>query len=185
MMNRLTATFVLCASLLCNAAAAPAGVARVRARGTGEAFTATVKKSEARFTLPAPQRPEWRWRRSETAANEREYMVSVNVVNEGRAYSFGFYLWKRAGAAQGRGNLASLVEAGQESAFARTPDGHMVIVRDAGVRVRTDGGHFVITVSGRKNVERLFSGRPAEVKIETAILGEPPASQTVPVVYEK
>lgn len=180
-MNRLTATFVLCASLLCNAAAAPA---RGRSQGAGEPFTATVKKSEARFTLPAPQRPEWRWRRSETPGNAREYMVSVKVTNEGREYSFGFYLWKRAGATQGRGNLAALIEAGQESAFERTPNGHMVIVRDAGVRVRTDGQHLVITVSGRKNVARLFSGRPAEVKIETTILDEPPTSQTVPVTYE-
>ena len=31
---------------------------------------------------------------------------------------------------------------------------------------------------------RLFPGRPAEVRIETHILGEPPTTQTVSVVYE-
>ena len=178
-MNRLTAICFLCALLLCNAAPA-----RVQAQGTGEPYTAMVKKNEARFTLPAPQRPEWRWRKSETPGNAREYMISVKVTNEGKEYSFGFYLWKRAGAMQGRGNLSSLIEAGQESLFERTPNGHMVIVRDAGVKVRTDGQHLIINVSGRKNVERLFSGRPAEVKIEKAILDEPPTSQTVPVTYE-
>ncbi|HEX8282783.1 MAG TPA: hypothetical protein VF588_05490 [Pyrinomonadaceae bacterium] len=186
MRNRHKATLVLFASLLCVAAAATGVRAQDVGFGgrAGEPYTAVVKAGEARFTLPAPQRPEWRWHRSETKENAREYMLSVKVVNEGQEYTFGFFLWKFPGARPQSGNLSSLIEAGQESLFVRAPNGHNGIVRDAGVKVRRDGDRVVITVKGRKNVARLFSGRPAEVKIETQILDEPPASQTVPVVYE-
>ena len=152
--------------------------------GAGGAYTATVKSGEARFTLPVPRRPEWQWRRGETGANAREYMMSVKVSNEGREYSFGFFLWKRAGATPGRGSLSSLIEAGQESLFERASSERMIVVRDGGVRVKQDGDRLVITVGGRKNVARLFSGRPAEVRIETSIPDEPPTSQTVAVTYE-
>lgn len=189
MKKRLTATFALCASLLCNAAAAPAlvgagGGVQAQSSNAAAGYAATVKGSEARFTLPAPQRPEWRWHKRETKERGREYMMAVKVSNEGREYSFGFFLWKFPGATPSRGGLTSLVDAGQESLFERAPNGRNIIVRDAGVKVREYGDLLVITVKGRKNVERLFSGRPAEVKIETAILDEPMTSQTIPVTYE-
>jgi hypothetical protein len=151
---------------------------------TREAYTAVVKGSEARFTLPVPQRAEWRWRRSETRERGREYAMSVKVLNEGREFSFGFYLWKFPGAKEGRGGFSSLIDAGQKSLFERSSAGHMTMIRDGGVRVKQDGQRLVITVGGRKNVARLFSDRPAEVKIETMLPDEPPTSQTVPVVYE-
>jgi hypothetical protein len=187
MRNRLKATLILCASLLSVVAAASG----VRAQdtgmgaGAGGAYTAVVKDSEARFTLPAPQRPEWRWRRSETKESAREYAMSVKVSNEGQDYNFGFFLWKFPGARPKSGSLASLIDAGQESLFARMTNGHNGIVRDAGVKVKQEGDRVVIMVRGRKNVARLFSSRPAEVTFETALLDEPPISQTVPVVYEK
>ncbi|HEY0174498.1 MAG TPA: hypothetical protein VGB98_26005 [Pyrinomonadaceae bacterium] len=190
MKNRHAAALAICASLLCGAAFAPrrAGAqsqgAQSQGVGTGEIYTAVVKGSEARFTLPVPQRPEWRWRRGETKDNGREYLMSVKVVNEGREFSFGLYLWKFPGAKEASGSFSSLIDAGQKSLFERTAAGRMTMIRDGGVRVKQDGQHLVITVGGRKNVARLFSGRPAEVRIETAILDETPTSQTVSVVYE-
>ncbi|HEX8352038.1 MAG TPA: hypothetical protein VF611_03885 [Pyrinomonadaceae bacterium] len=183
MRNMLTATFILCASLLWNAAAAPA-LGQAQGAGAGETYTATVKGGEARFALPVPRRPEWRWRRGETKENAREYMFGVRVLNEGREYTFGLFLWKFPGAKPGRGDFSALVGAGQKSLFERSASGRMTIVRDGGVKVRQDGDRLVITVSGRGNVARLFSGRPAEVKIETSLLDEPPTSQAVPVTYE-
>lgn len=189
MRNRHAATLILCASLLCNAAAAPA-LASVGARGQAQpsgapgAYTATVKSGEARFTLPVPRRPEWGWHRGETKERGREYAMAIKVNNEGKEYSFGFFLWKFPGATPRRGDLAALVDAGQESLFERIPNGHNVIVRDAGVKVRAEGDRLVITVKGRKNVARLFSGRPTQVTFETIIPDEPPASQAVPVTYE-
>ena len=188
MRRRHAAALALCASLLCGAAFAPrqagARSAQTQATNAGEAYTAVVKDSEARFTLPVPQRPEWRWRRSETRERGREYAMSVKVVNEGRDYSFGFYLWKFPGAKEKRGGFSSLIDAGQKSLFERSSAGQMTIIRDGGVRVKQDGQRLVITVGGRKNVARLFSGRPSEVRIETMLPDEPPTSQTVPVVYE-
>ena len=187
MKNRHTATFILCASLLCCIATLPARVGAhtpTRVAQAGAPYTATVKADEARFTLPVPPRPEWRWRRSETRDSMREYQMSVKVTNGGREYSFGFYLWKFPGARPGKGNFSSLLDAGQKTLFERAPNGHMIKVPDVGVKVKQDGDQLVITVKGRKNVARLFSGRPAEVTFETTILDEPTTTQSVPVTYE-
>lgn len=186
MKNRHAATLVLCASLLCGAAFAPrrAGAQSAMSQATGEHYTAVIKDSEARFTLPVPQRAEWRWRRSETKERGREYAMSVKVLNGGREFSFGFYLWKFPGAKEERGSFSSLIEDGQKSLFERMAANRNLMIRDGGVRVKQDGQHLVITVGGRKNVARLFSGRPAEVMIETMLPDEPPTSHIVPVVYE-
>ena len=73
--------------------------------------------------------------------------------------------------------------AGQKNLFEHVSAGHNIIVRDVDVAVRRDGDQIVITVKGKKNVARLFSGRPAEVKFETQLPGEPPTTQPVPVTY--
>jgi hypothetical protein len=186
MRKRHAAILALCASLLCGVAFAPrrARAQSAMSQATGGPYTAVVKDSEARFTLPVPQRPEWRWRMSETKERGREYAMSVKVLNEGREFSFGFYLWKFPGAKEKRGSFSSLIDDGQKSLFERTPAGMMTMIRDGGVRVKQDGQQLVITVGGRKNVARLFSGRPSEVKVETMLPDEPPTSQTVSVVYE-
>ena len=191
MRNTIRAIVVVGASLLCvNAAEVAKGGASVRvdvegqAAGAAAAYTATVKKDEARFTMPVPARDVWRWRVPETREHAREYMLGVKVVNEGQEYSFGFFLWKSPGSTQGAGRFSSLLEAGQKSIFARTSAGRNTIIRDAFVKARQEGGRLVITVSGRKNVARLFSGRPAEVTFQTQLPGEALTSQTVPVVYE-
>ena len=192
MRERYGVGLVLCALLLCCAAAgggasgsAAAGVRGAQAAAASAGYTATVKRDEARFTLPVPQRAVWRWRRADPRESAREYAMSVSVKNEGQEYTFGFFLWKpRRAAAEGRGGLSELLDDGQESLFARTVAGHMVIVRDAGVKVRHDGERVIITVKGRKNVARLFSGRPAEVTFETVLPEAPPSTQTVPVTYE-
>ena len=184
MKNRLTATLILCASLLCNAPAHFGAPVQTQSAVVPEGYTAVVKEGEARFTLPVPQRPEWRWRRNETKEHAREYAFDVRVVNEGREYAFGLYLWKFPGAKPGRGSLSSLIGVGQKNLFERSSNGHMIKVPDVDVTVKKDGERLRITISGRQNVARLFSGRPAEVKIETIILDEPPMTQTVPVTYE-
>lgn len=190
-MRTLTAAVVIFASLLCTNATAVKGVratAGVSARGQASdaagAYTATVGKDEARFTMPVPVRDKWKWHMRETKENGREYMLSVKVQNEGQVYSFGFFLWKFPRSSEGSGRFSSLLDAGQKSLFASDGAGHNLIIRDAGVKARQDGGRLVITVSGRKNVARLFSGRPAEVTFQTQLPDEAPTSQAVPVVYE-
>jgi len=185
------ATLALCASMLCNAETASArfvthngSPAQAQTEAAPAGYTATVKSGEARFTLPVPQRREWQWRRSETKERGREYVFDVKVVNEGRTYSFGLFMWKFPGARPANGSFASLVNAGQKNVFESDGSGHNLIVRDVDVKVKLKGEQLIITVSGRKNVERLFSGRPSTVTIETIILDEPRTSQTVPVTYE-
>src|SRR5215217_1967374 len=100
---RHTATFTLAALLLCCAASAVAQDAQPASPNT-----ATVKRDEARFKLAVPHRPEWRWHMKETRERAREYMMAVRVSNEGREYSFGFYLWKFPRSSPGSGDLSSL-----------------------------------------------------------------------------
>src|SRR3954469_21602439 len=119
-MRTLTATIVIFASLLCTPATAVKGMrapASVSAQGQASdaagAYTATVGKDEARFTMPVPARDKWKWHMRETKESAREYMMSVKVQNEGQEYSFGFFLWKFARSSEGSGKFSSLLNAGQ------------------------------------------------------------------------
>ena len=51
-------------------------------------------------------------------------------------------------------------------------------------RAQTQGTAEAYTAVVNGSEACFFSGRPAEVRVETAMLDEPPTSQTVPVVYE-
>jgi hypothetical protein len=176
-MRMLTAAVVIFASLLC------ASAARAQT-GDAAAYTAVVKKNEARFTMPVPARDKWKWHMKESRERSREYAFDVKVENEGQEFTFGLFLWKNPHSSQGSGSFSLLLDAGQKGLFAHSSAGINTIVRDAGVSAKQKDGRLVITVSGRRNVERLFSGRPAEVTFQTQLPGEPPTSQTVPVTYE-
>jgi hypothetical protein len=154
------------------------------AASTLRPFTALVTKNEAQFVLPVPVRPEWRWRLPETQDNMQEYRLDVSVVNEGQKYTFGFYLWKRAGAEAESGSLSDLIRAGQKSVFGRNPQGMNSIIRDAGIRTKLDQNMLIIAIQGKKNVERLFSGRPQEVTFEIKVPGEAPLKKSVEVRYQ-
>jgi hypothetical protein len=56
-------------------------------------FSAVVTKPEAVFSLPVQSRSRWSWNQPDTADNKQEYRMDVIVKNEGREYTFGFYLW--------------------------------------------------------------------------------------------
>ena len=187
-MKSLTPAIVILATMVCVSAATAGGrqTSNTAAAQAGEASadTARGKKNEAPFTMPRPERDEWRWRMKESRERSREYAFNVKVVNQGQEYTFGFFLWKNPNSSQGSGSFSSLLQAGQTDLFARTSTGLNTIIKGAGVTAKQDHCRVVIAVSGRRNVERLFSGRPAEVTFQTEIPGEPPTSQTVPVVYE-
>ena len=163
--------------------------AQVATGGTSEqaaqgSFTAVVQRDRARFTLPITNRAEWNWRLPETPFNAREYRMDVSVNNGGREYTFGYYLWKRIGVRPGSGSLTDLIKAGQESVFERSQTSLFGIVRDGGVTVKPEGNAIVIEVRGRKNVERLFSGRPVQVTFKVETPGGTPFSKTVAVNYQ-
>lgn len=196
MRDRHLATLIICTVMLCALAAVGGGVraadlAPMQAQSSDaqssdapESFTAIVKSDEARFTLPVPARREWKWLQPETKERAREYALDVKVVNEGSEYTFGFYLWKFPGARPRSGSFSSLIEDGQKSVFERSESRHMTIIRDAGVKVTQEGDSLRITVRGKKNVARLFSGRPAEVTFGIALPGDSPITRKVPVKYQ-
>lgn len=147
-------------------------------------FTALVSKAEAKFVLPLPSRSEWRWRLPETQGNMQEYRLSVAVENEGKKFSFGFYLWKRSGAQPQTGSLSELIRAGQTSVFGRTSAGMNSIIRDAGIKAHLDKDMLIITIRGKENLKRLFSARPAEVTFDIKVPDEAPTSKVVAVTYQ-
>src|SRR6185503_14068028 len=147
-------------------------------------FTAVVGKSEASFSLPVQPRDRWRWNQPATRDNAREYRMDMTVKNDGKEYTFGFYLWKHPGASPGAGSLSDLISAGQKSLFERSESRLMTIVRGANVRVRSEGDRVVITVRGEKDLQRLFSSRPTEVIFKIKYPDEAEISQTIPIVYQ-
>ncbi|MDT5157397.1 MAG: hypothetical protein QOH51_1754 [Acidobacteriota bacterium] len=191
MLSRHPATLIICTVMLCAfaagercARAAYTTAMQAQTSNAQESFTAIVKRDEARFTLPVPARREWKWLQPETKENAREYALDVKVSNEGHEYAFGFFLWKFRGAKPRSGGFSYLIADGQKSLFVRAQSGHMTIIHDAGVKVKQVGDSLVITVQGKKNVARLFSGRPAEVTFEIALPGDSPITRTMPVKYQ-
>ena len=147
-------------------------------------FTAVVGKSEASLSLPVQARDRWSWNQPGTRDNAREYRMDVTLKNEGKEYTFGFYLWKHPSAPPRSGNLSDLISAGQKSLFERSEARLMTIVRGADVRVKIKGDHIVITVRGEKDLQRLFSSRPTEVIFKIKYPNEPEISQAIPIVYQ-
>lgn len=179
-------SFVLCAFVTAQSQSQtnPAEAQKAQTQASAGPYTAIVKPEEAQFTMAAPQRPEWKWRQPYTKDNTQEYRMDVSVKNAGNEYTFGFYLWKRGDGRPGQGTLTELLEAGQKSVYERSGSARSFsLVQDGGVKITERGDTLVITISGRKNVARLFSGRPAYVTLKLAVPGES-RSNLVPVKYE-
>lgn len=153
--------------------------------GAEGSYTAVITRDVARFTLPVPARAEWKWRLPETRPNAREYRMMVSVVNKGREYIFGYYLWKQAGATPASGSLSDIINAGEKSVFEGSPQSRLLKhLTDVDVSVKPEGGGVVIEVRGRKNVKRLFSGRPGAVTFNVDTPGGSQVSKTVAVNYQ-
>lgn len=151
---------------------------------TPSSYSALVKQKEAIFSLAVPARERWTWRRPQTRDNAQEYRMDVSITNEGREFTFGFYLWKRAGSVPGGGDLESLIGTGQATVFERSQPRRMTIVRDAGIKLKLDGQILKIAIRGRDNVKRLFSGRPAQATFKITLPDAEPIIQTIPIVYQ-
>jgi hypothetical protein len=188
MRERGLTAIILCAVLMCFF---PIEAAKSKAtdyfinqtQPTAGLFSAIVGAAEARFTIPAPTRAQWKWHQPTTKDNTQEYRMDVTVLNQGKEYTFGFYLWKRPGAQPHAGSFSDLLRAGQVSLFERSQSRLMTIIKDAGIKVKLEDDHLVISIRGKKNVERLFSGHPADVTIKINLPNDPPVSTVVPVKY--
>ena len=110
--------------------------------------------------------------------------MDVTVTNENTQYTFGFYLWKRAGASFGSGSLRDLVSIGQKSLFERSEQRRLGIIREADVKVKTKGDILITTLNDKDDLKRLFSSKPTEVVFTLKLPGEAETSQTVAVVYQ-
>lgn len=147
-------------------------------------FSAVVKKDEAIFSLPLPERDRWVWQRKQTKPNAQEYRMDVTIKNDDQEYTFGYYLWKREGSGQESGDFASLIAAGQKSLFERTEARRMTIVRDANVKVRVKDKSLMIQLRDKDEVKRIFSSRPVEAMFKIKLPDEPEIVQKVPILYQ-
>lgn len=189
-MKKYLATFIFSSMVLCvfvtaqSESHADSRTGQAETQTSTGPYTAIVKAEEAQFTMPAPQRPEWKWRQPDTKDNTQEYRMDVSVKNGGNEYTFGFYLWKRGDGKPGQGTLTELLEAGQKSVYERSgSERSFSLIQDGGIKVTERGDTLLITISGRKNVARLFSSRPAYVSFKVAVPGES-RSNLVAVKYE-
>jgi hypothetical protein len=148
-----------------------------------EQFSAQVFPSEARFVIPITTRARWKWHADSVRDNAREYQISVSVRNNTSTYYFGFYMWKYPGSGPRQGDFRALVSAGQSSLFENKDPHHNVIIKNAGVKVEPHSDKLVVKVTGKENVERLFSSRPSEVTFNIVIPDEQDISKKVSVEY--
>ena len=114
--------------------------------------------------------------------------MDVTVKNEGREYTFGFYLWKPSVAASrastGSGSLNDLLSEGQKSLFERLESRRMSVIKGADVKVKTKGDAVVITLRDKDDLKHLFSTKPTEVIFKTKFPGAEETKQTVSVLYQ-
>jgi phosphate/phosphite/phosphonate ABC transporter binding protein len=149
-----------------------------------EGFSAIVTPGEAKFTLPAPARKIFEWHLDTARPNEQEYRMHVVVENQGQQYTFGFYVWKSRVSEPGSGELSDLLKAGQKSIFMRTTSSMHMIARTPVITVTQKDRSVVITIRGKNEVARLFSGRPTEVVFEIKLPGDSLISKAVAVTYK-
>jgi hypothetical protein len=134
--------------------------------------------------MSVPHKDRWSWRLPGTRDNQMEYRMDVTVKNDGREYTFGFYLWKRGGTSTGSGSLNDLLATGQKSLFERNEPRRMSVIRDADVKVKTKGDALIISLRDKDDLKRLFSSKPTEVIFKLKVPGEDETKQTVIVVYK-
>jgi hypothetical protein len=109
--------------------------------------------------------------------------MAVSVRNNGITYYFGFYMWKYPGSKPQEGDLKDLVRGGQSSLFENKDPHHNVIIKNAGIKVEPHSDKLIVKVTGKENVERLFSSHPAEVTFNISIPQEQGVSKIVAVEY--
>ena len=126
--------------------------------------TAVVTARSAEFFIPVAHDGLWRWYRATTEDNDLEYDWRIGVSSRGVDYELGFSLFKFPGKAEGRGDLAQLLKAGQASLWRRETDSGSLVAGAKVSVVARDGG-VVIRVPDEATVRLLFADRPATAKV--------------------
>jgi hypothetical protein len=146
-------------------------------------FTARVTSAGARFVFPVPDRRIWEWNRPTTLDNRAEYMWAVQLENGGRAYEFGFYRFKFAGATPARGSLGDLLFAGQQTVAARSGL-EAAVLAEARISVAEEPGRLVVSVEDPKTLQLLLSDRPRRALFKVEVSGEKGVTREVHVEYD-
>jgi hypothetical protein len=146
-------------------------------------FTARVTPAGGRFVFPLAKRTTWDWNRPTTPDNHAEYMWAVQLDNGGRAYEFGFYRFKFAGAAPARGSLGDLLFTGQQTVAARW-ESEASVLAEARISVTDEAGRLVVRVEDPKTLQLLLSDRPRRVVFRIEVSGEKGVTREVPVEYD-
>lgn len=135
--------------------------------------TGTVTPNLVEFRIPLEQAASasWNWNRAETRDNEAEYTWQVAVPNGSGRYSFGFYLYKFPGSKPARGNLQTLLKAGQASVFKEDIQGRGDVIQDAKVVVSTENGRIVLRITDADLIHTIFGSRPESATINTRARG--------------
>ena len=147
------------------------------------AFTARVTPAGARFVFPLAKRRTWEWNRPTTPDNHAEYMWAVQLDNGGRAYEFGFYRFKFAGAMPARGSLGDLLFTGQQTVAARSGSEASVLA-EARVSVTEERGRLVVSVEDAKTLQLLLSDRPQRAVFRIEASGGKGVTREVQVEYD-
>jgi hypothetical protein len=148
--------------------------------------TAVVTARSAEFFIPVTHDRQWRWYRTTTPDNDLEYCWQVGVSSGGVEYELGFYLFKFPGSAEGVGDLAQLLKAGQASLWRRRdPDDGGSVVTGAGVSVVVRDGGVVVRVSDAATVRMVFADRPSTAKVLTRTPDTDNESKKVTISYRE
>jgi hypothetical protein len=165
------------------------------------AFKATVTADEARFIFPVGKKDHWEWNVKRVSPGRVDYvdytwMVQIprNPPYDRDTFGFSHIIPRQNwndGQPQG-GDFAALIAAGTVRgtlirAMPPSPDGARAIRSTdfPGVSVQQACESVVVLITGKENVQSIFSLRPEKVKFVAVQPGNPEVSEDVSVNYEK
>lgn len=126
-------------------------------------FTAIVGKEMGTFSFPYPSEKRFEW-----CPGGKQYGFEVNTRGKTGEYEFGYALFTATGGGTcERGNLPTLLEAGQTGAFlVEGETGSLIPKSDHDILIRADAPRklIVVQVTGKKMVQSLFGSRPGYVE---------------------
>ena len=168
----------LALAILATAASAVALAAQVQP-------VVVVTPSTAEFVIPVVHEGPWRWYRTDTSDNAREFRWELGVKSRSGDYQFGFSIFKYPGSKERTGSLADLLNAGQASLWKVGPSGEGTLIEGAKVSALADRGGIVIRLSDPASVRLVFGDRPAAARAFAETPDADHQSQDIAVEYRQ
>lgn len=152
--------------------------------GAKDVTSVIVTRDEARVVLPVGHKDRWEWNlpTGRSGYSTEEYNWSVQIDNGSDWYSVGFRYMTNESEPKHSGTLASLLAGG--IVLSQHGSGNTQGHADLNPRIEAADSAVVIAIRGEEKIAKVFSSRPATVKVHVIQPGQDIQNTTVRVTYK-